>query len=1190
MKYKNLRLRIVLPSILIVIIVAMVVAFFTGGLELGAITKDDIEWSEEGFITPELQLLEDGSSKWVFYKTNEKGEQEAVDLNKNRLVSEQGNYRMYFDESTTIITIKEILRDADGNETGEKELYSTAKANGSSNAEKSSITLYYYDANGTLNPAFNSFDKSVNYDNTLKGVKEKHYSIRYNETDGSIDLLYQIGNFANLLETFPKYYNRADFEDTFMGNIIIQYTSRSYNSIQVETAEGLVNAKEIAVDSKNGGLAVCFDNECALYILKNGLGTLKYEYSDASYKPAYGSTEEEIADTTFDSVPEDEAKILEKSGGVWYVYNIVDENGKLKFVLGENCNNGSSPVKLNPFLNSAIFVDSIFSQGYYPIKYDSTNEAGEKVIKDLSYKDRSQVEDAYLQFNANTSLPSQELYQYLVVGGYSYLSTSQEIYSYLQDEDKPGQLKVLNSVVLTQGSENVYYDYNGDGTITSDEGYLLGGYQAKDPQGNYLYIDENNYVFYFDANGNRMLNDEEGNPQPVDSTSAYKPFQTGLTSEMTQTQNDRYNVGAEASSVAFQVALRYKLTENGMEVTIINDSIIEGLGKDADSAVTPAQFKHDCKIAKIEVNKFLTTNNDSSSVGSIVIPDGSGAVISFNSAKVKQYVDMYKEKFIYGADMAINRDEAGNKVQDILLPMYAFIEDGDNGAKSKGVSITAIVEKGAAQTSITADFMRSSELSGMNPYNYAYFTSYFRSSESVSITSSSSYTKISEALYDSDIKYVYRILTNKDLGKGYDENGNYNPINYVDIAQDYRAYLVDLYDLSEKDETKVATPTITFVGAYEKKTIKLGVVYDKEYALTTFEEAGKIVDELTNKGISSMNVTYTLWTDDEKYNKISDEFKVSSVLGGKNDLEDLNNKLTNYKYNFFLDYTFTTGFGYDYSFGALKFNSKSISGAQSNALSYVLSTGLADAQGKVGGRLSPVFYNSLVTKFMKNYGKLNINGINVTDLGNRNSSDYSKDRIIYSADGSLYQVEALKTLSESGKKVMLESPFDYAFKYLDIATNVPVETTLYPIVDYSIPFYQLVVSGLFDYSAPTINSGNDYSVDWNLLKAIETGSNIAFEVSSSDTINLLDTDYTSYYNSYFSNWEDKILSMNEKLQKTGIYESKLVNHEFITDTLVKVTYNNGLEILINYSKDNYYGDGLAIRSYDFAILKQGKEA
>ena len=1183
MKYKNLKLRVILPSILIVIIALMVVAFFTGGLEAGALTKNNIEWSEDGFVTPDFQI-EDGNVKW-YLGTDSDGKK--VPINTRKLVAEKGNYRMYLNEDTTIVSIVEYLgKDDQGNDI-ERELYTTANESGSAIDEKSNLTIYYYDANGKLSTGFNSFDKSVNYENKVQGRNEKKYSIRYNE-NGSLDILYQIGEFANILEVIPKYYNKGDFENVFIGNTFFNYTtSSSYEDVEVVGESGNTTGKQIKVEAKKGVFGYCLDNEAALYILKNGLATIEYDYRDYTAKP-----KDDDSPLKFDTVPEDESLILDKVGGVWQLNAILDENGNFNFnfKLGENCNSSNSPVKVNPFINASIISNSIFSPNFYPAKLDTVNDKDEKEIKDLQWYNRLNQEDGYHQFYAKTTLTSQELYKYLVVGQYSYLNTDQEIYSYLQDnsnEINAGKLKVLNSNYQQVDGVDVYFDYNGDGVITEDERYAVGGYQGRDLQDNYLYIDENNYVFYFDANGNRVINDENGVAKPVNSTGAYRPYNSGLSKEMVEEQNNKYNVGSEASSVAFQIALRFELTETGIEINVINDSIEEGKGKENTDPSVPSYLKHDSKLAKIEVCKYLTTNDDSNSVGSIIIPDGSGAVISFNSIKDKQFVGKYNEKFIYGDDTAINRNEAGNSIQDIMLPMYAFIEDGvlEAGKTSRGLAAVAIVEKGAAQTTITADFKRSSTTSGISNYNNAYFTTYFRSSESVQITSSSKYLKISDKLYDGDIKYVYRFITAESLNK------DGSPINYVDIANNYREYLIAYYGLENKqDTTTTAVPTITFVGAYEKKNIKLGVVYDKEYSLTTFEEAGKIVDELTTKGLTSMNVTYTLWTDDEKYNKISDEYKISSVLGGKSGLEDLTEKLNQYQYNFFLDYTVTTGFGYDYSFGALKFNAKSISGSQSNALTYVLSTGLADAQGKVGGRLSPVFYNSLVSKYMKNFGKLNVNGINIKDLGNKNTSDYSKDRTVYSADGLEYQVESLKTAYETGKKVMLNTPYDYAFKYLDVANNVPVETTLYPIVDYSIPFYQLVVSGLFDYSSPTINSGNDYSVEWNLLKAIETGSNISFEVSASDTINLLDTEYTSYYNSYFSNWEDKILAMNDKLNKSGIYESRLVNHEFITDTLVQVTYENGLTILINYSNNNASIGSYTVRANSFAVVQTGKGA
>ena len=111
------------------------------------------------------------------------------------------------------------------------------------------------------------------------------------------------------------------------------------------------------------------------------------------------------------------------------------------------------------------------------------------------------------------------------------------------------------------------------------------------------------------------------------------------------------------------------------------------------------------------------------------------------------------------------------------------------------------------------------------------------------------------------------------------------------------------------------------------------------------------------------------------------------------------------------------------------------------------------------------------------------------------------------------------------------------------------------------------------------------------IKAIETGSNLYFEVSASDTSDLLETDYTSYYNSYYANWKEKIISMNKTLNETGIYNSRLVNHEYLNDNLVRVSYENGLTILINYSDSNYIDSstGIAVRSNWYAVEKLGRE-
>ena len=44
---------------------------------------------------------------------------------------------------------------------------------------------------------------------------------------------------------------------------------------------------------------------------------------------------------------------------------------------------------------------------------------------------------------------------------YLYIKTNQEIYSYLQDDEKPGHLKILTpNYIKTKNGEYVYFDYN----------------------------------------------------------------------------------------------------------------------------------------------------------------------------------------------------------------------------------------------------------------------------------------------------------------------------------------------------------------------------------------------------------------------------------------------------------------------------------------------------------------------------------------------------------------------------------------------------------------------------------------------------------------------------------------------------------------------------------------------------------
>lgn len=1134
MKYKYIRIKYIIPSLLIIALLIVLGVYFLGGLKASSVSFDNIEWDSEGFTD---------------FNGIEKSE-----INEKRIVGENSKYVMIMDESTTIVTIYEkksgwSASDPTNSKTA-KELYSSAQANGDAEA-MSNVSLEYYNKNGKTT-TLSSFAKSVQYENVTTGGKERYYKIRYGEDsnwNSYVDVLYSIGDFSPIV--IPDKYDMYDFEQMFVGNTVLRMQRESDITTKTtiydyDGSGNLVPTTEEGVEWKHQNALYCFDNEAALYILENGFGLLEFVSNDTSVA--------NVKYTNKNVTAEERQAILNSKNGYWDVSDVLDENGKLKMKAGVDYNTSAdaenkSPVVLNPFLNQTFYDVKIFGMN----SYEPRDYQEDGAYTTTNWKTRNL--DAYertLKFkSANAILTKQAIYNYLYVGAFTQeeIGQDEEGNAIYQLNYNKHQYTLTNSKFKEM---NVYYDYDQDGKITVDEYYQYGGYQLQDENGNFVYETSENGIV--------------------------RPKQMGLQTEDAVAQNEKYNFDEASSTIAFDICVRFTLTSDGMEVTIINESIREGVGSENTSEDIPTYLKHDNVISKIQFCKYATVNSSDTSNGEIILPDGSGAVIKFNSEKSEQYASIYPEKRIYGDDMAINKAERGNISEKMMLPMYGFIDSTDR----KGV--VAIVTQGAAQTSISADFLRDASKGGMMKYNYAHFTTYYRDSEKVKVTSNTEYTKVSEAFYQGDVTYKYIFLSTEQ------------PSTYVDVANIYRNYLLSKYpDLADNvDQTTVSTPTITFLGAYEKKTFKLGFVTDDEYSLTTFDQAAQIVKELNDNGISNMNVSYRSWTKDEINQKTTADVSVSKVIGGKKDMKEFSSYLKGLGFSFFPEYKVANGVGYDFAFGNLKYSSKSISGSYSSSIEYVLSTGLEDAEGGKGNFISPIYYTSLAEKFLANYQKLDVSGIYLSDLGNKSVADYSRGNQVYSATATLYQRDALKTFKgEEGAAtnlVMLNAPYDYAFSYTDVATVIPVQCTLYGAVNYSIPLYQLVVSGLFDYSSKPVNYQNDYPVRWNLMKAIETGSNIAFVLCAEDTSELLNTRYTEYYNSYYTNWKENIIYMNNLLDSTGIYESRLVSHEYLTDNVVKVGYENGLTIIINYDSEPYQDSstGYGVRSNWFAIIEEGE--
>jgi hypothetical protein len=169
------------------------------------------------------------------------------------------------------------------------------------------------------------------------------------------------------------------------------------------------------------------------------------------------------------------------------------------------------------------------------------------------------------------------------------------------------------------------------------------------------------------------------------------------------------------------------------------------------------------------------------------------------------------------------------------------------------------------------------------------------------------------------------------------------------------------------------------------------------------------------------------------------------------------------------------------------------------------------------------------------------------------------------AESTLYVDNGISLSAYAPSLYMLEDG------YITNISGVATDGTKYNVVDASIPFYQLVLSGKVNYSSKAINLEDVYSLDYHKLKAIETGSSLNFTLSHDKTDKLIKTDFNYYYNTYYGYFSEKIKDLYNELNQIGYASANLIDHEILANDIVKVTYSNGVSITLNYSHQEYNG-------------------
>lgn len=582
------------------------------------------------------------------------------------------------------------------------------------------------------------------------------------------------------------------------------------------------------------------------------------------------------------------------------------------------------------------------------------------------------------------------------------------------------------------------------------------------------------------------------------------------------------NVSMPEIQISFDVI--FILETDGMTLTIPDDSVEE---------------KSDNSLISVSLLPFFGAAK-SGEDGYIFYPDGSGALMNISAYKKPN--PLFYSYAVYSEDepdFNLYDTAYQQDIKQIMLPVF--------GIKHTSGGIFSNMESGAENAIL--------HLSSDQFYQ-SYFEAVFRTSGTEEYAFTSKGKEISivgQRRIKGDRTVRYYIL-------GDTQN------KYSDMAVLYRKSLIESGALKKNEVSEQIPISIEMFMGISKN----GILGDSIQALTTFGDVQNIYNDLSKNGVKTVDILLKGWSEGG-YTTLPTASKAEKKLGGNSELNKLNkavDKNSNlYLLNDWIEADSDTG-----SFNAKKY-----------ALRDGFDVIFTDNEDGSRHWLNPSLYMMNTFKKFSSVHKntsvcfSKIGSWLMSDIG---ATNYTDRREMATAFGNV-----LKEAEKQSGTVAVTGGNGYALPYADRFYDVPSNDSQYYQNDLSVPFYQMVVHGFKDYSSIAANRSFDYR--YQILKSVETGSIPHFVITEQSPNMLYGTDYYEIFSSEYSIWKQRLIDtyneINEKL--SSVWFLTMDNHEYISDDFVRVTYQDGSAVYINYSDKSQQYKNITVNAMDYVLVK-----
>ena len=216
-------------------------------------------------------------------------------------------------------------------------------------------------------------------------------------------------------------------------------------------------------------------------------------------------------------------------------------------------------------------------------------------------------------------------------------------------------------------------------------------------------------------------------------------------------------------------------------------------------------------------------------------------------------------------------------------------------------------------------------------------------------------------------------------------------------------------------------------------------------------------------------------------------------------------------------------------------------------------------------------------------------GVAFRDIGNLLSADYYKNETVTREQVKQLNIGILKNAQDRNLKISIKKGNDYAIAYADLITDMNLTGRKYTIIDQAVPFYQIALHGLRNYTGEAINLSSDYRNA--LLESAEYGAGLSFTFMKADTAILQDSAYSCYTAGSYDRWKDEVFPMILQYQKemSGLNSQRITGHEFLTNDVHVTTYEDGTRVYVNYGSTEFRKGAVRVPARDYLVERGSAE-